>query len=435
MSSITLASGALVLLLVLLAIRVPIAVAMFVTSFAGIWLIMGFKVAWGAMSVIPYSFSANWVLSSVPTFVLMGYVCYHADLTKGLFDAARIWLSRLPGGLAIASVFGASGFAAVTGSSIACAAAMGRIAVPEMTRQGYSPSLATGTVAAAGTIGALIPPSILMILYGVIAQVPIAPMFLGGLVVGLLTAASYVVVILVKVWLDPTIAPRAEVRYGLGEKLRALREVWPALTIFTLVFAGLFGGLFTATEAGAVGAFLSAVTGFATRRLNLERFRLAVAETLVTSGSIFIIAVSASLFARFLALSGVSDVLTTSLGGLADSPMILIMGICVLYLALGCFLDPTSSMLLTLPIVLPIVDQTPISAIWLGILVAKLLEVGMVTPPVGMNVFVLKSVVGDLISLNGIFYGVVGFIVADIAVVAAMILFPEFIMVFTGMVR
>lgn len=432
MSPTVLSLTALGSLLLLLAIRVPIAVAMLAVSFCGIGVIMGFNVAWNALAIIPYQFSSSWILSSVPMFVLMGYVAYRAELTQGLFRAVQVWLARVPGGLAIAAIFGASGFASVTGSSVACAAAMGRIAVPEMTRAGYAPGLSTGVVAAAGTIGALIPPSVLMIMYGVIAQVPVAPMFLGGIMIGLLTAVGYIAVVLFRVWLDPTIAPRTDVRYTLVEKLAALKEIWPTMVIIVVVFGGLFGGLFTPTEAGAVGALMSCLVGIATRRLDWVRFRLALFETLLTSGALFIIAVAASLFARFLAMSGVGDVITAGVAGLNADPLALILVICLIYLVLGLFLEPLGAMLLTLPILLPVVELTPISLIWLGVLITKLLEIGMLTPPVGMNVFVIKSVVGNLISTMGIFRGVTWFIVIDLVIVALMIAFPGLVLYLPG---
>ena len=415
-------------LLVLLAIRVPIAVAMLAVSYCGIGAIMGFNVAWNALAVIPYQFSSSWILSSVPMFVLMGYVAYRAELTKGLFDAVHVWLARLPGGLAIAAIFGASGFASVTGSSVACAAAMGRIAVPEMTRAGYAPGLSTGVVAAAGTIGALIPPSVLMIMYGVIAQVPITPLFLGGIMVGALTAIGYIAIVLIRVWFDPTSAPRVDVRFTTAEKLRALKEIWPTLVIIIVVFGGLFSGLFTPTEAGAIGALMACIVGLVTRRLNWIGFRTALFETLLTSGALFIIAVAASLFARFLALSGIGDVITASVAGLDADPLILILVICLIYLLLGMFLEPLGAMLLTLPILLPVVELTPISLVWFGVLVTKLLEIGMLTPPVGMNAFVIKSVVGDLISTVGIFRGITWFIAMDVVIIGLIVIFPDIVL-------
>ena len=218
MTDVQIGFAGIAILLAMIALRVPIGVSLIGVSFGGIWVLVGERAAWGAMGIIPYSFTATWQLSSVPMFLLMGFFCFHAGLTKGLFDAARVWLSALPGGLAIATVFGAAGFAAVTGSSVACAAAMGRIAVPEMMRRNYDTGLATGTVAAAGTIGALIPPSILMILYGIIAEVPINRLFLGGVGAGLLTAFGYVMVITIRATLQPEAAPRLTETVSFGER-------------------------------------------------------------------------------------------------------------------------------------------------------------------------------------------------------------------------
>lgn len=210
--------------LLLIILRVPIAVSLIVVSFAGIWLIVGERPAMSMLSTVPYNFAASWTLSSVPMFLLMGYIAYHSGLTRGLFEAARVWLGWLPGGLAIASICGASGFAAVTGSSVACSAAIGRIAVPEMHRQGYDIRIAAGAVASGGTIGALIPPSILLILYGIQAEVSITKLFMGGLILGLLSLVFYVVAILVTYWRDPSRLPAAQ-SYTLGERIMATRDV------------------------------------------------------------------------------------------------------------------------------------------------------------------------------------------------------------------
>lgn len=413
------------ILLALIALRVPIGVSLIGVSFGGIWVLVGERAAWGAIGIIPYSFAATWQLSSVPMFLLMGFVCFHAGLTKGLFDAARVWLSALPGGLAIATVFGAAGFAAVTGSSVACAAAMGRIAVPEMLRQGYDTSLATGTVAAAGTIGALIPPSILMIMYGIIAEVPINQLFLGGVGAGLLTAFGYVMVIVIRATLQPSCAPRLNERVSFGDRFRALTEIWPVLILVIGVFGGLFSGVFTPTEAGAVGAFLSLVIAWLKGSLSLLNFRNALLETLLTTAALFIIAIGASMLTRFLAFSGAGDYLSQVVAAMGANELLLLLGISLIYLVLGMFLEPLGAMLLTLPILLPIVETTGFSLVWFGVLLTKFLEIGMITPPIGLNVFVIKGVVGDLASTSTIFRGIMWFLVADLIVVVLLIAFPQ----------
>ena len=421
MTSIELGFGFIGLLIFLILVRVPIGVALIGVSFLGLWSLVGWRIAWASLGTIPYQFASSWVLSSVPTFLFMGFVCYHTRLTQGLFDSARVWFSALPGGLAIASVFGCAGFAAVTGSSIACSAAMGKIAVPEMVRHRYSPELATGTVAAAGTIGAMIPPSILMILYGIIAQVPITRLFVGGIIVGLITMVAYVLVILVRVKLNPALAPNNPEPVPLAERIRSLVEIWPILLIILVVFGGLFSGIFTPTEAGAMGAFMSCVVALIKRTLTWTALREASVETLVTTASLLIIAIGASLLTRFLALSGSGDAISSTVLSLGANPLLIIIMITLVYLLLGMFLEPIGAMLLTLPVVLPIVDESGFGLIWFGVLLTKLLEIGMLTPPIGMNVFVIKGAVGNLVTTTAIFRGVTWFLAADFIIVAAMI--------------
>lgn len=416
------------LLFLLIALRTPVGVALISVSFGGIWILVGERAAWGSLGVIPYEFAASWQLSSIPMFLLMGFFCFHSGLTKGLFDAARVWLSRLPGGLAVAAVFGSAGFAAVTGSSIACAAAMGRIAVPEMMRHRYDPGLATGTVAAAGTIGALIPPSILMILFGIIAQVPISHLFLGGTSAGILTALSYVAVIMIRAKRNPELAPKVDEVIGWSERFVALRDTWPVILLIFGVFGGLFSGLFSATEAGAVGAALAVLISILKRSLTFTVLKNALIETLLTSASLFIIAIGASLLSRFMAFSGAGDQFASLIGSLGADPVVLLIGIALVYLVLGMFLEPIGAMLLTLPIFLPIIDGADMNKVWFGVLLAKFLEVGMITPPIGLNVFVIKSVVGNLVTTGRIFRGIMWFLVADFVVVALLIAFPGIVL-------
>jgi tripartite ATP-independent transporter DctM subunit len=415
-------------LLVLIASRVPIGIALVVVSYLGIWAITGPTAAWGMLQVVPHTFIANWTLSSVPMFLLMGFVCYHAGLTRGLFDTARLWLSRLPGGLAIASVFGCSGFAAVTGSSVACAAAMGKVAVPEMVRNRYDMSLATGTLAAAGTIGALIPPSILMIIFGVVAQVSISDLFLAGIGAGLATALTYIIVILIRVKLNPELAPPVTERYTLAQKMASLKETVPLLALVIGVLGGMFAGLFTATQAGAVGALLSFVVAAFNRTLTREAVTRSITETLTTCGSLFIVIIGASMLTRFLTLTGLGEAISGVVTDLNTGPIMLIVGMTLVYLLLGMFLEPIGAMLITLPIFLPLVAITDMSLIWFGVYVVKLLEIGMVTPPVGMNVFVISSTVGKTAPTDLVFRGVLWFFVADIILLVFLVAFPGIIM-------
>jgi tripartite ATP-independent transporter DctM subunit len=406
--------------LALIMLRVPIAVALVFVSFVGIWAVVGERPAMSMLSTVPYNFAASWTLSSVPMFLLMGYVAYHSGLTRGMFEGARAWLGWMPGGLAIASLAGAGGFAAVTGSSIACSAAIGRIAVPEMHRQGYDIRIATGSVAAGGTIGALIPPSILLILFGIQAEVSITKLFMGGLVVGVISLALYIGAVLINYWLAPERLPRAAASTW-EERMDGLREVWPVLLMIFVVFGGLFSGLFTATEAGAVGAVIAIVIGIARRTLTWKLFSESCVDTLLSSGSLFMIAIGANLFTRLVALSGLSRWIGTGIESLGLGVLGILILITLIYLALGMFLEPIGAMLLTLPLFLPLIKDLGIDVIWFGILLAKLLEIGMITPPVGLNVFVIHSVAKDFVKLEQIFAGILPFLAADLLLVVGML--------------
>jgi len=425
MDDLTLSGVVLGLLIVSMLFRVPVGVALGGLSFVGLWVMLGPGTAWGILTAVPYDFISHWTLSSVPMFLLMGYICYHSQLTDGLFRVARAWLSWMPGGLAVASVGAAAGFSAVTGSSLACAAAMGRIAIPEMLRSGYDKGLASGTVAVAGTIGSMIPPSILLLVYGIYAEVPISKLFIAGVLPGLLTALLYSLMIVARVKINPKLAPAATERVTWGDRFNSFRGTWPVITLIVGVFGGLFGGVFTPTEAGGIGSFLAFVIGFAQRSLTLEKIKLAIMETLVTTGAIFIIAIGAILLTRFLALSGFTAFIAEVVIEGEVSQLALILGTMAVLLFLGCFLDPIGIMLLTLPVFLPAVEGLHINLIWYGILLTKLLEIGLITPPVGLNVFVVKGIVGNTIPIETIFKGILWFLVADLICVGLLIAFPQ----------
>ena len=420
------------ILFLLLALRVPVALALVAVSFGGTAKMLGLAPAIGILSNTPHSFVANWTLSAVPMFLLMGFVSYHAGLTAGLFEAAKAVLRKIPGALAISSIFACSGFAAVCGSSLATAAAMGRIAIPEMVKSGYSPSFASGAIAAGGTIGALIPPSILMIVYGVFAETSVTKVFVGGVTIGLLTAVSYSIVVLLTCWRRPDIAPPRPLDVGDVDTLKAVLNIWPVLLLMVVVFDGLFSGIFTATEAGAVGALGSIVISFATRRLTFGIFRQSMIETLMTAASLFIIGVGAAMFTRFLGLSGLTNFISSAVSGSEMSYFHLMLIVVVLYLVLGMFMEPFGALLVTLPVLLPIFRAEGIDLIWFGVLVVKLLEIGMITPPVGLNVFVIRNVASEYVSVLQIFKGVIPFLIADIVVVAICIAFPALILFLPG---
>ena len=306
---------------------------------------------------------------------------------------------------------------------------MGRIAIPEMVAAGYRPSFAAGALAAGGTIGALIPPSILMIVYGVFAETSITQIFVGGIGVGLLTALFYCIVVLAVCWLRPDIVPRTLTAVsGEGGNRAAILRIWPLAILVLLVFGGLFSGYFTATEAGAVGAggafLLSAITG----KLSMQVVRVSLLETLTTCASLFIIGIGASMFTRFLGVTGLSSFIGTFVAGADLGYAELMTIIVVIYLILGMFMEPFGALLVTLPVLLPVLKAEGISLVWFGVLVVKLLEIGMITPPVGLNVFVIKNVASRYVTVVQVFKGVTPFMLADLLVVILTIAFPAIVL-------
>jgi tripartite ATP-independent transporter DctM subunit len=420
------------ILLAMIFLRVPVGVALATVSVGGIFIILGERPAIGMLSSIPYDFTAHWTLSSIPMFLFMGYLCYHAGLTTGLFRLARLWLSWMPGGLSVASIQGSALFAAVTGSSLACTAAMGRIAVPEMLKAGYDKGLATGTVAAAGTIGSMIPPSILLIIYGIFVEQSIAALFMGALIPGILTAILYSVKVVVRCWLKPSLAPPVHEDVSWGERFAAFGDTWPVIVLVIGVFGGLFTGIFTPTEAGSVGAALAFLIGLAKRALSWPVLKEAIGETLRTTASIFLIAIGAQLLTRFFALAGTTQIIADWIGNPEYSQLQVILIISAILILLGMLLDPIGIMLLTIPILLPVLEARDINLIWFGVLMAKFLEIGFITPPVGLNVFVVKGIVGDLVPIHKIFTGIAWFVVMDFFLIAALIAFPQIILWLPG---
>ena len=429
MSSLAIGFTGLAAVLVLIAMRLPIGVALGGVSILGVMAIRGPDVAAGLVKTIPFEFAANWSLSAIPMFLLMGAVAHHSGISSALFRAARLWMGGLPGGLAVASNFACAGFSAASGSSVATAAAMGRITIPEMIKQGYEKGLSTGVVAAAGTLGSLIPPSILMVIYGIFAEVSISKLLIAGILPGVLTATVYALMIMVRCKLNPKLAPRITEKPSLAEKMQALGGVWPLLALIIGIIGGIYGGIVTPTEAGAFGAFLAFLIAALQGRLSLRVFKDSVMEAVNGTAQIFFVALGAVLLTKFLALSGVPHYLNQSFGVWLQDPVLLVLAAAFLYLVLGMFLEPLGLMLLTLPLLLPLFENAGADLIWFGVLVVKFLEVGLMTPPVGLNVYVVKSTVGDQVQLGTIFRGVSWFLLCEAIVIALLVAYPEIALV------
>lgn len=411
--------------LLLVFFRVPIGVTMAIVGVGGIATLVSVDAAIGISKAIPYELIGDWNLSAVPMFLLMGYIASATGLTRGLFSSARIFLGRIPGALASSTVVASALFGSAAGSSVATAAAFSKISVPEMLKAGYNPALATGCVAAAGTLGSLIPPSVLMIVYGILADVSISKMFMAGVLPGILSAVMFIGYITIRVKLNPSLAPKDTKVYTKEEKREALMEVWPLPVLIIGVLGGIFSGIFTATEAGAIGAMLACVIAACRKSLTKECLRKAILETAEGSASIFIIVVGAAIFARFMSFSQLPAAMSIWITSIAGGELTMILAIAVIYLILGTILESVSIMLLTIPLLMPLLQGANIELIWFGILVIKLLEIGLCTPPVGMNVYVIKSSLGNAVSLSTIFRGVGGFILVDLITLGLLIAFPQ----------
>ncbi len=425
MTNIEIGVTGIVAVLALIALRVPIGVALGGVSVIGVMALRGPGVGAGLVKTVPFEFAASWSLSAIPMFLLMGAVAHHSGISVSLFRAARVWFGRLPGGLALASNFACAGFSAASGSSLATAAAMGRITIPEMIRQGYDKGLSTGVVAAAGTLGSLIPPSILMVIYGIFAETSISKLLIAGILPGILTAVIYAAMITTRCWLNPALAPPVLEKSSLREKLAATRGIWPILTLIVGIIGGIYGGIITPTEAGAFGAFLAFVIAFLQGRLTLHVFRESIMEALVNTARIFFIALGAVLLTKFLALSGILFAAGELIGDWSLDPLLLVIATSVIYVVLGMFLDPLGLMLLTLPLLLPMFEALGLNLIWLGVLVIKYLEIGLMTPPVGFTVYIVKTVVGDEVPLGTIFRGVSWFLACEVVIVSLLVAFPQ----------
>ncbi len=410
--------------LALIAVRVPIGVALGAVSLVGLSIMTSPRVAWGMISATPFDFVGQWELTAAPMFLLMGYVTTTTKLTEGLFHALRLFLARLPGGLAVSSVGACAMFAAASGSSVATAAALSRIAVPEMLKSGYAKGLATGTIAASGTLGSLIPPSVLLVLYGVYAQVSVGQLFMAGFVPGLISALIYAAMIMIRVKVSPSLAGTVEIRSNWAEKRAALLDVWPLPVLIVAVLGGIFAGLFSPTEAGAIGATVAALIALARGTLTWEAIREALVKTAVSTTSIFIILIGSVFFTRFLALSRVPAEFAEVILGVSTDPFWIILAVAVIFIVLGMFIDSIGLLLLTLPLILPLVDGAGLDLVWFGIIVVKLLEIGLVTPPIGLNVYVIKGALGNAVSLQDVFRGVGWFVAMDVITLALIVFVP-----------
>ncbi|MWD27153.1 TRAP transporter large permease subunit [Aquicoccus sp. SCR17] len=410
-------------LLVLLALRIPVAFAMFAVGFIGVTLLNGFNAAMSLMASESFTLASSAELVVVPLFILMGNVATETGMSRRLYDAAYALIGSVRGGLASATVIGCGGFAALSGSSVASALTMGKVSLAEMDRFDYDTRLSTGAVAAGGTLGILIPPSTGFVIYAILAQESIGRLFLAGVLPGILLLVMFVLTVSLLCWINPKLGP-AGPRHTLREKLGATMGAAPILLVILLTIGGIYGGFFSPVEAAAVGAGLVILIGALQGRLSLRGLWEAGRSSVVTTAAVMLILISAHMINPFLALSHIPDYIGTVLEGLPFPAVGILIVILLCYLVLGCFLEGFAMLVLSMPIFFPVITDLGLDPIWFGVLVVLTLEMGLISPPVGVNVFIVKSVARD-VPLGRIFAGVIPFWIAMVVTLGLLIAFPQ----------
>lgn len=413
-------------LLILIALNVPVTIAMAVPGVLGLIYFLGLQGAFEAVTSQTFTFATTFEFTAVPLFLLMGYTAMNAGLVTSAYSSARIWTAGLPGGLSMATCLASGVFGACMGSGIPAAAAMARIAIPEMLRYKYDQSLAVGSVAAAATVAVLIPPSVIMVIYAIFTEVSLGKMLLAGYLPGMLSVVIYAVMIGVRVRMNPQLAPSVSAgAVTWSQRIRALKGVWGIAVLFLVLLGGIYTGYFTATEAAAVGALAAFVMMFITRTFQWSKVKTSFLETLEVTAMALLMLVGSALFAVFIALSGLPKMLANWIIA-ANMPVTLfLIAIAILYIFLGCLLPTIPMMLVTLPVLLPVLIDLDVNLIWFGVIFIKLAEVGGITPPFGISVYVVKGVVGDSIPTETIFRGIGWFVAMDFLTVAILMTFPQ----------
>jgi tripartite ATP-independent transporter DctM subunit len=411
------------LLIILMFLRMPVGFVMVLVGYLG----FGYIVSWSAASNLIirdiYSTFSSYNLTVIPLFVLMGQVAFHSGISRRLFNAAHKFFGHLPGGLAIATIGACAGFSAVCGSTSATAATMASVALPEMKKFKYDPALATGVVAAGGSLGILIPPSTIFIIYGIMTEQSIGELFMAGVIPGILLSCFFILSILLWTYFRPEVGPRGP-KSTWKEKFRSLSGLIETLLLFVLVMGGLFAGFFTPTEAAGVGAFGTIIIALAGRNLTWKGFRDALYDTTRISCMIFVVVAGATVFGHFLAVTRIPADIGTFVSGLQLHPLLIMGFIILIYLFLGCLMDSLAMIMLTIPIFYPVILSLGFDPIWFGVIIVIVAEMGVITPPVGINAYVVAGVARD-VPLHVVFKGSLRMLYAMIALAVLLIIFPQ----------
>ncbi len=413
-----------ILLVFLLFLGMPIAFVMMLVGFLGIGYLTSINAALPVIANTVYETASFYPYTIIPLFILMGGFSGNAGITRELYQTFDKWFRRLPGGLGIATIASCAFFAALSGSSVAASAAMGNIAIPEMRRFKYAPKLAVGTVAAGGTLSFLIPPSLGFVVYGMLTEQSIGKLLISGIIPGILLSLAFIAIIVFQVKMDPSLAPTNLEEVSFREKLLALKGIWETVLVFLIVMGGIYLGFINPTEAGAIGASALFIIILLKRRLTLQNLSSSLFEAARISVLVLFLVAGASVFSYFLALSTIPMAVSSWMAGLEVSRYVILVIIILIYLILGCFLDAISMMVLTMPVIFPVVKTLGFDPIWFGVICVIMMEAGLITPPVGLNVYTLAGVVKD-VPMQTIFSGAAPFLISMIAVVILITIFPK----------
>lgn len=411
----------LLLLVVLLALRLPVAFALLVSGIVGVGLESSFDAVLGSLETVPYRSSTQYALLTIPMFVLMAQFATYGGMTREIFRSLNLWLGRLPGGVALAALLGSAGMGAVSGSSVATAATMSRVSVPEMKRLGYSRSFALGAVSSAGTLAVMIPPSTGLVLYGLITDVSIGAMLLGGILPGILSTFAFAVLIISWAMRRRDLLPEVA-RPTWRERLASLRGFWPIPPLIVLVLGGIYSGAVTVVEASAVGAMGMLVVLLALSRRRGRAISESLTETAQVTTMIFTIIFAAHIFGTYLSLAGIPQDLTSLIEGAELSRWAVLVLVSILLLIMGAFMDPVAIMVLTLPILFPVMTDLGFDPVWFGIVVIKIMEIGVITPPLGLNIFVAARAAGEPVEVA--FAGIWRFVLVELVTLSILCAFP-----------
>jgi C4-dicarboxylate transporter, DctM subunit len=409
--------------LVFILIGIPVAMALGTTGVIGLIYLNGVIPTLQQISLTNWSLSASFVICCVPLFIFMGQLVFHSGVAADLYYCFFRWLGWLPGGLSVATAFSCCAFGAVSGSSVATVATMGSIAIPEMKKYGYADELATGSLAASGTMGTMVPPSIDMIFYGILTGESIGKLFMGGFLPGLLEAVTYSIMIVIRCIKNPKLGPKGP-PFSMMERIISIKKILPILFMFFLILGGLYSGFFTGTEAAGVGCFYVVMVLLVLKKLSLEIVWKAILDTGKVTAMILALLIGGLLFSRFLTLTDIIPSIVSSITSLDANRYVILTLIIIMYIIMGCALNTTTMLILTLPITYPILTNLGFSGIWFGIMAVKMCEIGMITPPIGANLFVMKSIAPE-IPMSVIVRGVTPFVFVDFTNVILLVLFPS----------